>query len=351
MQETRPILTHNPDISLITSLYHSATYLPRYVKHVASLVQQVVDEGLSIELIIVANQPTIEEVGYFVQIEEIFHKIDQAFLQILEVPRETIYASWNRGVEASHGSVIGFLNADDERDAAGLIEAHHYVDQQKCQLFYSDFQRKVDVAWPAGLRFRHTFIASAIDFDAEKFAEKMRVGPFFMFTPELYQQVGAFDANFKISGDFDWIVRAIPFCEFCRGSANLGTFYEHGANLSSGFDARMLVEDNIIYLRHGYPQYLKPVPPEMMRQIWESWGGGAAVGTLAEEHRQFLWGKGAQGRWNHYRQAYLQNKLAKQRSQAIRKYPRKLVDRFGLRPYLEKLGLSKGSSAATHRGQ
>ncbi len=75
-----------------------------------------------------------------------------------------------------------------------------------------------------------------------------------MFTKALYKQVGPFDEQFKIAGDFDWCVRAAKVTDkFVRAKTIAGTFRVDGTGLSSGGNSRLAVEDAIICLRHSIP--------------------------------------------------------------------------------------------------
>ncbi len=50
----------------------------------------------------------------------------------------------------------------------------------------------------------------------------MLAGPFFMFTPNIYNKVGSFDDRFLIVGDFDWCLRAAQITESTPSETSTG---------------------------------------------------------------------------------------------------------------------------------
>ena len=71
-----------------------------------------------------------------------------------------------------------------------------------------------------------------------------------MFTKALFERVGPFDEQFKISGDFDWCARAANKTEkFVKAKNFGGVFRVDGGGLSSGVNPRRTAENNIVYVR------------------------------------------------------------------------------------------------------
>src|SRR5690606_21328144 len=102
--------------SLITSLYRAEPHLAAYAGHVRNVAAQARAAGLSLEMVIVANDATERERALLAPLVAAGESGELA-VQVLHVPRETIYASWNRGVRAARGRCIGVWNADDAREA------------------------------------------------------------------------------------------------------------------------------------------------------------------------------------------------------------------------------------------
>src|SRR5262249_15348219 len=121
------------DISLVTSLFRSDSFLPAYINLVSRAATALQAAGVSLEVVIVANDASPLER----QLIEAFAAQASSFQVIpVYVPRESVYASWNRGIQTGQGRVIGFWNADDVRDVGALVEAHLTLSAQGNRLIY-----------------------------------------------------------------------------------------------------------------------------------------------------------------------------------------------------------------------
>src|SRR5690606_34150074 len=126
---------------------------------------------------------------------------------------------------------------------------------------------------------------------------RMQAGPFFLFHRDLYTRVGAFDARFRVVGDWEWAVRALDVTAFCHSPVVAGQFYIHGDNLSNTGSSRERVELNVVRLLTGRYADLTPTPPDAMREGWQAW---AADHPLPPEIEAQLWGDGAQAAWERW---------------------------------------------------
>ena len=68
--------------------------------------------------------------------------------------------------------------------------------------------------------------------------------------------------------------------------------------MSGTGDPRQNVEDNIVHLRSGNWDALKPADPRLMRACWDEWGRQNADPPPAIADR--LWGPGADERWRRW---------------------------------------------------
>lgn len=316
------------DISLITSLYRSAAHLPAFTHHALEVAQGVRAAGLTLEFVIVANEASAEERE---QIERFAAQYPD--VKALYVPRETIYASWNRGVEVASGRAIGFWNVDDVRTVEGLIDGHKRITAGS-EVVYFSYDVHETNGQTGDVRDIHF---PAVPFDRVDHLRKYRGGPFFMFHRPLYDRVGRFDERFTIVGDYDWCVRAMQQVELTPSPVVAGRFWMHGGNVSASSNPLMPVEDNIVHLLYGDYQHLKPADPELMRKTWEKWASSAAIPTEVADR---LWGQGAQ----QWREAYERNQKRAAFVSKVRRWPKMLIDRAGLRASLARIGLVKARS-------
>ncbi len=181
-------------ITLITSLYRSEKFLPAYIKDVEAFHKA--SEGITLELIIVANDITEKE-------KELLSSLSKhEWIRVIEVPRENLYASWNRGVREAKGEYIGFWNVDDQRFPDALIAASEEF-KKGAELVYFPFlyKRYVSIAG-IDILAKKKIIDPPL-FNKESFRHGMHAGPFFLFKKELFDKNGPFDESFKIAGDFD----------------------------------------------------------------------------------------------------------------------------------------------------
>ena len=209
------------------------------------MVKSLEAKGAKFEVIIVFNSPTEKELKFIAKLK------NKAWFRYAVVDRETVFASWNRGVRMAQGEVIGFWNADDTRFADAIIDGFNLI-KNGADLVYFPFHiiwvlRFGPMAVP--VKYRHI---SPPEYNQPEFSRSMHCGPFFMINKEFYNKVGPFDEQFKISGDLDWCVRAAKlFGKFVLSKKNAGIFNVDGRGLSAGANPLMAAENQIIYKRHN----------------------------------------------------------------------------------------------------
>lgn len=277
-----------PDISLITSLYKSQQFLPQYIALAKKLARDVKKAGLDLELVIIPNEASENEQNLLRELQDFLHRENIATVQIHDVERESLYASWNRGLSFAKSDVFGFWNVDDSRTAEGLIEGHRLLTNAADMV---DFAIKID---KQGKIEQHP-----PQYQADNLSPAKGVGPFFMFNRRLYKKAGKFIPDFRITGDFEWSKRkAVMQSNTVISDVLAGTFVLHGDNLSGGTSSEW-IEFNIALLIHDAAQLMRPVDPDLMRQYWESWGHQYA--DISDESATWLWGKDALARYQRFR--------------------------------------------------
>jgi glycosyltransferase involved in cell wall biosynthesis len=123
----------------------------------------------------------------------------------LSEPDAGLYDAMNKGIALANGDVIGILNSDDHYEAGTLrAVAKTFVDTGADYAYGSVIRmdeagRRVNVTHPL---------------PPEEFGRKcVREGPFphpsLFVRREVYQRIGAFDTDFKIAADRDFIARMI----------------------------------------------------------------------------------------------------------------------------------------------
>lgn len=326
------------DISLITSLYRAEAHIDAYRERVLAVARQLRQSSdLLMEVIVVANEATEAE---RTQLERLVAQANSSAglrVTVLHVARETLYASWNRGVRAAVGRCIGFWNVDDARRAGALIEAARRIDRE-CDLV--EFPISVVRTYRIGgiIPFRWTEHHSP-QYQPDHLNLKTRLGPFFLFSRALIERAGTFDGHFRIAGDFEWCARPeVRAARVCHGVESGGVFYLHGGNLSGTHSPLEAIEDAIVLLRHGLWDHLHPVDPDLLREHWTTWGDTGV--TLPGELQQRMWGQGAHERWQEWERMHRRQ----QRARRLRALPRWVIDRTHTRDWLARLGIVQPSA-------
>jgi len=250
-------------ISLITSLYKSEKYLKKYLKKIRNFSEFLLKNNVDFEIIIISNDPTITEKK---EIER-FKNLNK-WAKVFYVSRESIYASWNRGIELAKNEIIGFWNVDDVRYPEAIINGIKLI-KEGAKLVYFPFIIKWYISF---LDFSFVVRKKIIyppKFNREGFTRSMHCGPSFIFTKSFYKKVGPFDEQFKIAGDFDWCIRAAKISEFKLSKEIASEFSVYRSSLSSGKNPLREVENNVIYRRHKVLDKIKKVD-EKLESIYNS---------------------------------------------------------------------------------
>ncbi|MDA9214558.1 glycosyltransferase [Planktomarina temperata] len=134
---------------------------------------------------------------------DIVKEMDHQRLRFVSEPDDGIYHAFNKGIRIAKGSIIGFLNSDDEYFDQSVLELIHNcfahgenVAAVYGNLVYVSEQEKVVRDWVSG------------DFNPQKFVYGWMIPhPTLYCKRELFSVIGSFDEKFRIAGDFDHQLR------------------------------------------------------------------------------------------------------------------------------------------------
>lgn len=250
------------EISIITSLYNSDQHISKFYKRVLRVAKFLDKKRYNFEIIFIANFPTANEKKYLEKFKETIKNC-----MIIEVERETLYASWNRGIKAATGKAICFWNVDDIRFGKALIEGYKKI-KNGADIVYFPFFSFIARWGRRYLKYLPIFRAEIIivpKFSITRNEEGMIGGPFFMFAKKIVYHVGYFDEQFKVVGDYDWFIKSgKASAKFSRSLLLAGVYIKQGNNtLSGGYNNHThKAENQVVYSRYNLVSKIKKLSSE-----------------------------------------------------------------------------------------
>jgi GT2 family glycosyltransferase/glycosyltransferase involved in cell wall biosynthesis/Tfp pilus assembly protein PilF len=238
-----PVASPPPLVSAIVSTYNSERFMRGCLE---DLTSQTLFASGQLEIIVVDAGSPQDERAIVAEFQQRFPNIIYRRTE----ERETIYAAWNRGVQAARGRYLTNANTDDRhRPDALAVMAAHLEAHPEIALVYAD-QLVSDVP---NETFAETHAASRWNWPEYSYAELERrciVGPQPMWRRSLHGRHGLFLPELRSAGDYEFWLRIGKEENFQRLPDILGIYYRNpgGDELSGGHTAR---ETHEIRQRHG----------------------------------------------------------------------------------------------------
>lgn len=182
-----------PEITIITATYNAAEYLPSLVlsirEQVYERVQWIVLDGGSVDGTI-----------------DIIRQNEDVVDAWLSEPDEGIYDAWNKALRLVRGNWVLFMGADDT-----------FADTQVLSSVAESLKSmENDVLWAYGqIRFvggngRSQIVGAPWAEASLIFGEGMAVPHQATFhRRELFERLGGFDPDYRIAGDYEFLLRAV----------------------------------------------------------------------------------------------------------------------------------------------
>ena len=184
-------------ISIITATYNSEVTLSSCM---TSVLQQSYQ---NIEYVIIDGNSEDKTLELVKQHQLQFPQIE---FKILSEPDNGIYDALNKGVQLATGKVIGFVHSDDIlADNQIISKLANQFDKENVDGVYGDLQY-VDKN-NIGKIIRYW---KSTDFNASLLKKGwMPAHPTLFLKKEVYEKHGEFNLNFKISADYDFMLRIL----------------------------------------------------------------------------------------------------------------------------------------------
>jgi glycosyltransferase involved in cell wall biosynthesis len=178
-------------ISVITVCYNSARTLERSLQSVAeqdwSEVEHIVIDGASTD-----------------GTEELLENFRSSLAHLVSEPDQGIYDAMNKGLAHATGDIICFLNADDQYASANVLsKVASMMRERKLDALMGD----------VGFFNEGNFSRMVRRYRSDRFHPSrlawgwMPAHPALFLRKEVVQRVGRFKTDYRIAGDFEFIVR------------------------------------------------------------------------------------------------------------------------------------------------
>ena len=177
-------------ISIITITYNSAKTLQRALDSVQTQtykdIEHILVDGAS-------TDGTLDIIRAYAAAHD--------NVRFISEPDKGIYNAINKGLRMATGDVIGFLHSDDVFYGADSIElVHQAFVVAHADVTYADLQ------YCRGEKVIRRWVSNAFDPESLKYGW-MPPHPTVYCRREVYERVGAYDENLRISADYDMILR------------------------------------------------------------------------------------------------------------------------------------------------
>lgn len=245
-----------PKISIITACYNSESTIARTLRSVEE------QDWPNVEHIIIDGASTDQTLS-------ILQAHTNGTRTILSEPDKGVYDAMNKGLARAHGDIICFLNADDEYASADILSQVVSEFQTKCvDAVYGDVgffrENKPDkiIRHYRSAGFKPAKLAWGI----------MPPHPALFLTGTLVKTVGTFNTEYKIAGDYEYIIRC-----FKRNETKFSYLPKILVHMQAGgisnkdLRARLLLNQEVLRACHenGIPTNLFKILSKYPKKILE----------------------------------------------------------------------------------
>lgn len=237
-----------PLVSAVVSTYKSERYIRACLE---DLVGQTLFERGELEIVVVdAASPEAEW-----RVVEEFRSRHPSIVYLRAPERESLYASWNRGIRASRGRFVTNANTDDShrRDAMELL-ARALEESPEADVAFADciWTDTPNDKWDReGSDRKRVFYP---DYHPASALHWCTLGPHPMWRRELFDRIGWFDPEWRSAGDLEFMIRfAAAGRKALHVPEALSLFYQNREGLSQSGSEGSREEQDVF--RHWWPRF------------------------------------------------------------------------------------------------
>jgi GT2 family glycosyltransferase len=231
-------MMNRPLISVITPCFRTEKYLEVFLNHlplqtIFKDVQFVLDMNAPSEL----ERQTVSE----------FQKAHPDQIKVLYSDEvANISSSMNRAIHNSDADFIAIWNVDDLRTDSSLENQYLTLQALGRPSFTIDsFEVVSKFRLESGRLVRHENLTQ------EDLLSGMYLGPFFMFSKALIEEIGYFDEQLFSGADFDFAIRLARAAEPVYPLGVAGYYLDEGMGASTRPNSLQALERTVIELRYG----------------------------------------------------------------------------------------------------
>ena len=205
-----------PKVSVITSLFKCEKYLEGYFDATEAVIDRT-----SFEFLLLINEPSDEELSI---IRKRIRGKKYYELHII-AEKESLYATWNRGVKLAKADYVANWNVDDCRTPDSLLRQADTLDRNsEAAMTYGDQVSIKCIGDKVGsLQSTPEYnLSTKKDFRRSTF-----IGCFQMWRKSVHGKVGYYDEQFRLVSDYEFQVRLAYSYSLVKTEGLIG-YYLHG---------------------------------------------------------------------------------------------------------------------------
>lgn len=226
-------------ITVITSLYNCKLYLEGYFKELSK-----VEHKELLKVLLLHNAPTPDELAIITKYLPHF-----PFVEHIIIPnRESLYATWNRGVKLAASDYVAIWNVDDIRTPDSLYLQSVLLDNHPdVAMTYGDCIETEEYGVSEGR------LCAEPEYSPENpaFYRNHHIGCFPMWRKNIHKQIGYFDEQFRLVADLDFQIRVARRFALKKCVENMGFFLNEGATKLSSNRYCQKLEYTMLMMRYG----------------------------------------------------------------------------------------------------
>lgn len=172
-----------PTFSIITVTYNSEKFLEQTIK-------SIINQGISdIEYIVIDGGSTDSTI-------DIVKKYSNYISYWVSEKDDGIYDAINKGIKASRGEYVGIINSDDWYEEGVFLKIEQIINSTQADIICGI------------LRLWENNDILGVQGNTKKFLKYGMIShPTCIVKRGVYNSIGLFDTNFKIAGDYDFMMR------------------------------------------------------------------------------------------------------------------------------------------------